>query len=287
MLSASTIKLLRLPFSIFLSPLYFFALAQVPDIHWTKAILVFLILHFLVYPASNGYNSYMDRDTQSIGGIEKPPPPSRQLYLTTIVMDIAAILLGFIVDPLFGLLMPLYIGASKAYSYRRIRLKKYPVIGYLTVIIFQGAFTFWLVYYGSNSENSLWAPWQGMVICALLIGGFYPLTQIYQHQQDLDDGVATISYKLGYNGTFVFCAIVYLLAWLFMAQFFINKQEGGKLLLISIFFLPVLVYFIRWFMAVRKNSNAANFKNTMKMNWLAASCTNTAFIILVIWKSFE
>ena len=95
MLSASTIKLLRLPFSIFLSPLYFFALAQVPNIHWTRAILVFVILHFLVYPASNGYNSYMDRDTQSIGGLEKPPPPSRQLYLTTIVMDITAILLGF------------------------------------------------------------------------------------------------------------------------------------------------------------------------------------------------
>lgn len=287
MLSASTIKLLRLPFSIFLSPLYFFALAQVPDIHWSKAILVFLILHFLVYPASNGYNSYMDRDTKSIGGIERPPPPSRQLYLTTIVMDIAAILLGFIVDPVFGLLMPFYIGASKAYSYRGIRLKKYPVIGYLTVILFQGAFTFWLVYYGSNNENTLWAPWQGLVICALLIGGFYPLTQIYQHKQDLDDGVATISYKLGYNGTFIFCAIVYLLAWLFMAQFFIIRHEGGKLLLISIFFLPILVYFTRWFMAVRKNISAANFKNTMKMNWLAASCTNTAFIILVIWKSFE
>ena len=41
----------------------------------------------------------MDRDTESIGGLEKPPPPSRQLYLTTIVLDIAAIVLGFIVDP--------------------------------------------------------------------------------------------------------------------------------------------------------------------------------------------
>src|SRR5215204_3687424 len=101
MLSASTIKLLRLPFSIFLSPLYFFALSQVPNIHWSKAILVFVILHFFVYPASNGYNSFMDKDTASIGGLEKPPLPSKQLYSATIVLDIAAILLGFIVDPLF------------------------------------------------------------------------------------------------------------------------------------------------------------------------------------------
>jgi 1,4-dihydroxy-2-naphthoate octaprenyltransferase len=286
-LSASTIKLLRLPFSVFLSPLYFFALSQVPQIHWGNAMLIFVILHFLVYPASNGYNSYMDRDTQSIGGLEKPPLPSRELYYTTIVMDIGAIALGFFVSTVFGLMMPLYIGASKAYSYRGIRLKRFAIIGYLTVIIFQGAFTFWLVYYGSSGAHELWVPWQGMVIAALLIGGFYPLTQVYQHKQDIDDGIVTISYKLGYTGTFIFCAVIYSIAWLFMAQFFISKREEVKLALVSIFFLPIIVYFIKWYIAVKKDNSAANFKNTMKMNWIAAACTNTVFLILLIWKKIE
>jgi 1,4-dihydroxy-2-naphthoate octaprenyltransferase len=287
MLSSSTIKLLRIPFSIFLSPLYFFALSQVPEINWYKAALVFVILHLLIYPASNGYNSYMDRDTGSIGGLEKPPPPSKELYYLSIVMDLTAILLSFLITPLFVVLALLYIGASKAYSYRGIRLKKYPVIGYLTVIIFQGALTFAGVYYGSHVNHPLWVPWQGMVICALLIGGFYPLTQIYQHQQDMDDGVATISYKLGYTGTFMFCAIVYALAFVFMAQFFIMQQQGNQFLLVSIFFVPVIVYFIGWFLQVRKDNRSANFKNTMRMTWLAAICTNMAFIILLTWRYFE
>lgn len=287
MLSSSTIKLLRIPFSIFLSPLYFFALSQVPEIIWWKAGLLFVILHFLVYPASNGYNSYMDRDTDSIGGLEKPPPPSRQLFLLTIVMDTAAILLSILIHPLVPLFMLLYIGASKAYSYRRIRLKKFPITGYFTVIIFQGALTFALVYFGSNADNNFFIPWQGMLISALLIGGFYPLTQVYQHRQDLADGVETISYKLGYKGTFIFCGIIYTLAWLFMAQFFINKGEGNKLLILSIFFLPIIVYFLHWFGQVRKNETAASFKNTMRMNWLASICTNTAFIILLTWRYFE
>ena len=287
MLSASTIKLLRLPFSVFLSPLYFFALSQVPYINWSKAILVFFILHFLVYPASNGYNSYMDRDTGSIGGLEKPPMPAPDLLLTTIILDLAAIGLSFLISPLFGVLMPLYIGASKAYSYRGIRLKRFPVLGYLTVIIFQGAFTFWLVYYGSSEPQSTRMPWQGPLIASLLIGGFYPLTQIYQHQQDLADGVKTISYKLGYTGTFTFCAILYALAWVFMAQFFIQLEETGKLIMVSIFFTPVIVYFIKWFLAVKKDTRAASFRNTMRMNWLAAACTNNAFIILFSWRFFE
>jgi 1,4-dihydroxy-2-naphthoate polyprenyltransferase len=287
MLSSSTIKLLRIPFSFFLSPVYFFSLAQVPHINWGKAALIFFILHFLIYPASNGYNSYMDRDTKSIGGLEKPPPPSRQLFITTIFLDIAGILLSLLISPVFAFVMLFYIGASKAYSYRGIRIKKLPVTGYLLVIIFQGAVTFWLVYYGSNADNSLFAPWQGMAICALLIGGFYPLTQIYQHQQDFDDGVVTISYMLGYKGTFIFCSIVYLFAFAFMAQFFIVRQEQVKLLMISIFFVPVIVYFIVWFLRVSKNAQAADFKNTMIMVWLAATCTNISFISLLIWKWLE
>ena len=287
MLSASTIKLLRIPFSFFLSPVYFFALAQVPHIDRGKAILIFIILHFLIYPASNGYNSYMDRDTKSIGGLEKPPPPSRELYITTVFLDMAGLLLSLLISPLFAFVMLFYIGASKAYSYRGIRIKKLPITGYLLVVIFQGAVTFWLVYYGSNADNSLFVPWQGMAICALLIGGFYPLTQIYQHQQDLEDGVVTISAKLGYTGTFIFCAIVYLFAFLLMAQFFILQQQQGKLLMVSIFFIPVIVYFIVWFLRVSKNTQAADFKNTMIMNWLAATCTNISFVSLLIWKWLE
>jgi 1,4-dihydroxy-2-naphthoate octaprenyltransferase len=287
MLSSSTIKLLRIPFSIFLSPLYFFALSQVPEINWYKAILIFVILHLLIYPASNGYNSYMDRDTGSIGGLEKPPPPSKELYYLTILLDLAAILLSFLITPLFAFIALLYIGASKAYSYRGIRLKKYPVLGYLTVIIFQGALTFAGVYYGSHVDHPLWVPWQGMVICALLIGGFYPLTQIYQHRQDKEDAVTTISYKLGYTGTFFFCAIVYLLAFVFMAQFFVINQQFNQLWIVAILFVPVIVYFIWWFWQVSKTNAAANFKNTMRMTWLAAVCTNIAFIILLTWRYFE
>ena len=287
MINVSTIKLLRIPFSFFLSPIYFFALAQVPEINWFNAVLIFFIIHFLIYPASNGYNSYMDRDTESIGGLEKPPPPSRQLFWVTVVLDLTGILLSLLIGPLFTLVILFYIGASKAYSYRGIRLKKYPYLGYFIVILFQGAVTFWLVYYGSNAEQDISAPWQGMLICSLLVGGFYPLTQIYQHKQDLNDGVSTISYKLGYIGTFIFCAVVYILAWVFMAQFFIHNRHGDQLLVIGIFFIPVIVYFTRWFVLVYKNSKEANFKNTMRMNWLAATCTNMSFLILLIWRWFE
>lgn len=263
-------------------PVYWFALSQVNTINPRDAILIFIILHLLVYPASNGYNSYMDRDTGSIGGIKDPMQPTKQLFYVTIIMDVAAIIISLLITPFFALGILLYILASRAYSWRKIRLKKYPVIGYLTVTIFQGAVTFFLVYHGSGSNHTTDVPVIAIIAASLLIGGFYPLTQIYQHEDDLKDGVRTISYKLGYKGTFIFTGIIYAMAFSMLALHFFSNLEWNRFLLLQIFMLPVLVYFFIWFGKVLKNTNEANFKNTMRMNLLASTCTNAGFITLLI-----
>lgn len=257
------------------------------DVDWADAILIFIILHLLVYPSSNGYNSYMDRDSSPIGGLKNPMMPTRQLFMATIVMDIAAIGFSFLISPIFASGIFFYIVASRTYSYRKIRLKKYPVIGYLTVIIFQGALTFFLVYHGSDGNHTLRVPVLAMIASSLLIGGFYPLTQIYQHEQDYQDGVITISYLLGYKGTFIFTGIVYAFAFITMGSFFYLNSQSMNFVVLQIFMLPVVVYFFVWFFKVVRNKNEANFRNAMRMNILASACTNLGFITLLILKSIE
>src|SRR5919205_82677 len=193
MLQRSTIQLLRLPFSFFLMPVYWFALSMVPEVNLFKAVLIFILLHLFLYPSSNGYNSYMDRDESSIGGIEHPMQPTRQLFYTTVVLDIIAILIAFMVSVPFAIAFLVYIICSRLYSYRGIRLKRFAVWGYLTVILNQGALTFWMVYVGANADKDTPFPWIACVAAAFLIGGFYPITQVYQHEADARDGVQTIS----------------------------------------------------------------------------------------------
>lgn len=287
MIQPSTIQLLRFHFSFFLMPIYWFALSQVPAIHWLNAVLVFAILHLLVYPASNGYNSYMDRDETAIGGLEKPLQPTRQLFQVTVLMDATAVLMGFFISRYFAIGALLYILVSRAYSYRGIRLKQYPIIGFLTVVVFQGAVTFWLVYHGASSALSLEAPWPAMIAASLLIGGFYPLTQIYQHQADKADGVTTISYLLGYRGTFIFTAVVYILSFGVLAFWFLSSLQITGFMLLQLFFIPTLIYFFYWANQVWKDVAAANFKHTMQMNLIASVCTNLAFITILIFNLFE
>jgi 1,4-dihydroxy-2-naphthoate polyprenyltransferase len=280
--SRSTLQLLRFPFSFFLMPVYWFALSQVVNPDKGRAILIFCIIHLLLYPASNGYNSYMDRDEESIGGLKKPLQPTRQLFYVTVAMDLLAIGLGAWISFYFMGATLLYILASRAYSYRGIRLKKYPFIGYLTVISCQGALIFFLVYHGSHPVLSLQVPVPALLSASLLVGGFYPLTQIYQHEADRKDGVRTLSAVLGYKGTFLFTGIVYFLALVTLAYDFLISLEEKEFLVLATCMLPIFVYYFVWAVKVWKNPDAASFSNTMKMNLVASACSNLGFI-LVWW----
>jgi len=284
MLLRSTIQLLRFHFSFFLMPVYWFALSQVVYKNIPHAILVFVILHLLIYPASNGYNSYMDRDETSIGGLKNPLLPTKQLFYITVFMDALAMLLSCFISFYFLAGVIAYIFASRAYSYRGIRLKKYPFAGYLTVIIFQGAVTFFLVYHGSHANSTLHVPVSAMIASSLLIGGFYPLTQVYQHEADLKDGVKTISYLLGYRGTFIFAMILYGAAFTAMGYYFFSSLEIKEFFALATCMLPVLVYFFIWAVKVWKDEKQANFKNTMRMNLLASCCTNIGFIVVLLMQ---
>ncbi|MEJ8840987.1 UbiA family prenyltransferase [Lacibacter sp. H375] len=287
MIRKSTIQLLRFHFSIFLMPVYWFALTQLVNINWSNALLIFIILHVLVYPSSNGYNSYMDRDSSPIGGLANPLQPTKQLFYVTIVMDVLAVALSFFISYWLALGILIYIIGSRLYSYRGVRLKQYPIIGYLTVITLQGGLVFWMVYHGSSVLLKTGMPIAAMIAASLLIGGFYPLTQIYQHKQDKEDGVTTISYLLGYRKTFVFCAIVYSVAMLFVGYTFFASLMIKEFFILSIFFLPILVYFLWWAVKVWKSESFADFKHTMQMNVLASVCTNAAFITILIMNQFE
>jgi 1,4-dihydroxy-2-naphthoate octaprenyltransferase len=280
----STIQLLRFHFSFFLLPVYLFALSQLENIDWTNAIVVFAILHLLVYPSSNGYNSYMDKDETPIGGLKNPLQPTKQLLYTTAVMDIIAIVLSIFVNIVFALCILLYILASRAYSYRRIRLKKYPFTGFLTVFIFQGALIFFATYYALHPVKISIIPFLPCIISSLLIGALYPLTQVYQHEEDKKDGVISISCYLGKRGTFIFSMLLFFSATFLLYLRFNQQDELNHFYWYLFIMLPVVLFFLYWMARVWRNEEAADFRNSLLMNVLSTLCTTVFFIMLIVIK---
>ena len=282
----STIKHLRLLFSYHLMPVFLFALSQAENVNWQNTIVAFCILHLLIYPSSNGYNSYQDKDETSIGGLKNPPKVSENLLYATMLLDIVGVLSALYVSIYFSLFVLIYVLISRAYSYRKLRLKKYAFIGFLTVFIFQGAFTYLMVssaitsfsFTSFFSTNSIIC----MTVASLFIGSVYPLTQIYQHDEDMKDGVTSISYKLGYMGTFIFSSLMFATATALLFYYFDLKHQRIALFLFFLMMLPVVLRLYYWFNNVRKSTDNANFENTMKTNFLASTCMNFYFIVLIL-----
>lgn len=282
----NTVKHLRLPFSFFLMPVFLFALSQADTVNWQKTIIAFVILHLLIFPSSNGYNSFQDRDETSIGGLKHPPKVTRNLYSATLFMDIVGILCGLFVSAYFSLFVFIFVLVSRAYSYRNVRLKKYAVIGFLTVFIFQGAFVYLMTTAAISTFSFADFFTRNNIICmsvaSLFIGSIYPLTQIYQHDADKKDGVISISYKLGYIGTFIFSSILFSIAIVFLFYYFNLKHQQIAMVLFLLITLPVVIKLGIWFNKVRKDTANANFENTMEMNLLTSACMNLYFLVLIL-----
>lgn len=279
------LKLMRIPFSVYLMPVFWFALSVVSDYAMGKAVAVFLIIHLLVYPASNGYNCYFDRDQSSIGGLKHPPKVTKNLFWLVVLFDVLAILGAILISFPFAACIAVYLLVSKAYSYDKIRLKKYPFLSTLVVIFFQGAFTFLMVQLGIGLAQEVIISPTNLIfagVSTLFLCGSYPLTQVYQHTEDARRGDKTISLVLGIQGTFLFSGISLLMGSGLLLFAFLSTNQEINILIFLLCTAPVVFFFTRWFWKVRQNRAEANFENTMLMNKVSSLSISLAFILMII-----
>lgn len=278
---------LRIPFSYYLLPVFLFSLSVSPNISEKPLLWTFLIVHLFLYPASNGFNSYFDKDEGSIGGLKNPPKVTKGLYYLSLTFDVIAIVLAVIkINVTFAVMLLIYGLVSKAYSHPSIRLKKYPIVGWLTVSVFQGLFAFMMCYVGINRygvENifreSVVVPG---LLSSLMLLGTYPMTQVYQHREDQSRGDITFSLWLGVKKTFLFVGLVFAIASVLYAWYFNVNFSMHYAWLFLLALGPVVVYFMIWFVQVLKDESNADHRRTMLLNFLSATCLNGFFIYLFL-----
>lgn len=283
MITSSSIKHLRIPFSIFLMPIFFFALALTPNLNESRLLWVFLSLHLFLYPSSNGYNSYFDKDEESIGGLKNPPKVTKDLYWLSLVFFLIAIGLAGMINFSFASMIVVYGLVSMAYSHPSIRIKKYPWLSWAIAGFFQGYFTFAMVYAGLSNLG-----WDVILkphilipglLTSLMLWGNYPLTQVYQHGEDSRRGDRTLSLALGIKGTFSFSALVFALSGAAFIWFFLSRNQADICWVYLGAMAPILLFFLIWFSFIRTNPvKYATYSWAMGMNIISAISLNAFFI---------
>ena len=290
LISHSTLKHLRITFSFNLLPIFLFTLAITPQsINWIDALVLFFCWHFFIYPASNGFNSYFDKDKESIAGIKYPPKVTKELYYFSIALDGIGILLALCIHLTTAISMLIYGLISKAYSHPSIRLKKRPIVSWIIVSVFQGYFVFLVTYWTIHdipisrlTTSMIQIP---ALLTTMMLMSAYPITQVYQHKEDRERGDFTLSLRLGVLGTFHFTALGFVITALGYVSYFFYYHDLQTMLLYLILMIPLLIYYIFWYQKVIKSIDLADFEHTMKLNRLSALCLNTFFLLLIIFNA--
>lgn len=149
------------------------------------------------------YNSAWDRDTTDVAYLRNPPRPPRHLASAALLLMAAAVPLAAIVDARFAFLTAACGLMSVLYSRPRPRLKGVPgldlainLLGYGGGTTLAGLLTGQALAYAAPSAPTA-DSWLLVAGFAALFGSFYPLTQIYQIDNDRDRGDRTLASALG------------------------------------------------------------------------------------------
>jgi 1,4-dihydroxy-2-naphthoate octaprenyltransferase len=201
---------LRLPFQLLLAPLFLWGWVMAGGRDGGVFWLTFVAFHVFLYGGATAFNSAYDRDEGPVGGLEHPPPVSRALLpFSLVVQAIGWALVATVNLPLFAL-YGAFVLLSLAYSHPLVRLKGKPLGSLVTVAFGQGTLAFLAGWAAARGDlTAALSGWSllAAVAATLTVAGLYPLTQIFQVEEDTARGDRTLAVAWGPRRCFLLALV--------------------------------------------------------------------------------
>jgi 1,4-dihydroxy-2-naphthoate octaprenyltransferase len=265
---------LRLHFQLLLAPVFLWGwLVAGGGLSWS-IVLAFISLHVFLYAGATAFNTYYDRDEGPVGGLERPPPVVPALLPVALGMKAIGAVLAALVNVSFLVIYLAFAGLSLAYSHPRVRLKAHTWGSLVTVAIGQGVLAFlgaWSAVRGDLSGVVSADGLLGAFAATLLILAFYPLTQLYQVDEDSARGDRTMAVAWGPRRCFVFAEACVVLGGAAMLTVLWREFGAWDVALVGLGLLVELVALVRWAACYDARQTLANYRRVMRLNTVSAS----------------
>lgn len=272
---------LRLHFQLLLAPIFLWSFFLAGG-HPNRAFwLGFLAFHIFLYGGMTAFNSYYDRDEGPVGGLAKPPPVTQALLPFSLLVQVLGLILAAFVNAYFLLIYLIIFVMGLAYSHPSVRLKSRPLGGLVTVALGQGILASlggWVCARPSLAAVDS-GSWLGILAVTLITTGFYPLTQIYQIDEDRDRGDTTFAVWVGPRGVFTFAIVTQSLAAILLVGVIGWRLGLFDAVVVAGFYGVLLIDTIRWAYNFDSTRVLSNFRRIMGINALT-SCGFMGFIVL-------
>ena len=194
------VRHLRLQFQLVLAPIFLLGYLLSGAALDGKFIILFCLVHVGLYGGATAYNSYWDQDEGPVGGMKHPPPAGTWELRGGLGVQLVALVFMSWWGWFMALAAAAMVVMGIAYSHPRWRLKRRPHASLLMVTAGQGVLPLLM---GSAAGRVAGGQIDGQLlvwisaVAALIITGFYPLTQVYQIDEDRQRGDCSFAVRWG------------------------------------------------------------------------------------------
>jgi hypothetical protein len=163
-------------------------------------LVQFLSVHILLFGGVTVYNSYWDKDTGPIGGLRAPPPLAPWTLAASWLLQIAGLLLAASVSAASAAVYAVSMGSFWLYSGPRWRWKGRPWLSLAVIGAGTGMGGFLLGYLCDGRATVTPECLAAALGVSCLIASLFPLSQVYQVEEDLGRKDVTFAAKYGLPG---------------------------------------------------------------------------------------
>ena len=175
----------------------------------------FFLWHLGLYGGATAFNSYWDKDKGPIGGLKNPPPMRPWMRWASLLMmvlpapilihDICLTILPMASFGVYSLSFFLFW----AYSSPVLRWKGHPYLSLIVIFLSTGTSGFFMGYFASNGILlSLHSALAAFGVASILVS-LYPISQLFQLDEDSKRGDLTLALLIGVKGVRTFYFIMY------------------------------------------------------------------------------
>ncbi|MEL7833964.1 UbiA family prenyltransferase [Fodinibius sp. Rm-B-1B1-1] len=163
-------------------------------------IIQFLNVHLLLFGGATVYNSYWDKDEGPIGGLKHPPKIVPWMWGASLIFQF----IGFGIAIREGVVFTGIYGSSMfffwLYSTPLARWKGHPIKSLVAIGVSTGLNAVLMGYLAAgNSQLPFWVLVAALGASLLLLS-LYPISQIYQQDEDRKRGDRTFAVRYGKRG---------------------------------------------------------------------------------------
>jgi len=179
---------------------------------WAEALTALVIWVVFLNGGTLAINSVFDKDEGDIGYLNAPPPLPRYLLHFSVALLVGGQLLAFTLPAAFRLAYAICFAMSILYSVPPFRFKAVAGVDWVINMWGFGALTPYAAWAATGRPLDLG---HGLVLLAFcpLFAGLYPLTQLYQFDEDRRRGDRTLALIVGMRAGLVIALACTLLAF--------------------------------------------------------------------------